>query len=155
MSDRDSAIVATPTSRSGPPRLDGLTRKVAWRLIPFLCVLYLFNILDRTNVGFARLTMKRDLDIGDNAFNWGYGIFYVGYVLFEVPANLLLLRIGARRWIARILISWGLVSCATLAVTGPWSFYAARILLGVAEAGFFPGIVLYLTSWFLPRERRG
>jgi MFS family permease len=97
--------------------------------------------------------MQPELGISDAEFDWGYGLFYFGYLTFEVPANLLMQRIGARRWMARILISWGLVSCATLAVTGPWSFYAVRILLGVAEAGFFPGIVLYLTAWFPARER--
>ncbi len=130
-----------------------LPRKVAWRLIPFLCLLYIANSVDRSNVGFARLTMQGDLGMSDDAFNWGYGIFYFGYLTFEVPANLLLRRIGARRWIARIMISWGLVSCATMTVTGATSFYAVRILLGVAEAGFFPGIILYLTYWFPARER--
>jgi ACS family tartrate transporter-like MFS transporter len=128
-------------------------RKVAWRLLPFLCLLYLLNILDRANVGFARLTMQRDLELSNQAFNIGYGIFYIGYLVFEVPANLLLHRIGARRWIARIMVSWGLVTCATFAVTDKWSFYAVRILLGIAEAGFFPGIVFYLSSWFPARER--
>jgi ACS family tartrate transporter-like MFS transporter len=128
-------------------------RKVAWRLLPFLALLYLLNILDRTNVGFARLTMERDLGITPDQFDFGYGIFYLGYFLFEVPANLLLRRVGARRWISRIMISWGLVTCLTLAVTEIWGFYWVRILLGVAEAGFFPGIVLYLTFWFPARER--
>jgi ACS family tartrate transporter-like MFS transporter len=128
-------------------------RKVTWRLIPFLALLYIFNILDRANVGFARLTMQGDLGMDREVFDLGYGIFYFGYLLFEVPANLLLHRIGARLWIARIMITWGLVTCATIAVTGPWSFYLVRILLGVAEAGFFPGIILYLTYWFPARER--
>jgi MFS transporter, ACS family, tartrate transporter len=128
-------------------------RKVAWRLLPFLCVLYLFNIIDRANVGIARRTMQPDLQMSDREFDFGYGVFYFGYLLFEVPANLLLRRIGARRWIARIMISWGLVTCVTLAVTGVWTFYGARILLGIAEAGFFPGIVFFLTFWFPARER--
>jgi ACS family tartrate transporter-like MFS transporter len=127
--------------------------KVTWRLVPFLALLYVFNILDRSNVGFARLTMQADLGMSRAVFDLGYGMFYLGYLLFEVPANLLLVRVGARAWIARIMITWGLVSCATLAVTGPWGFYLLRILLGVAEAGFFPGIVLYLTYWFPARER--
>jgi ACS family tartrate transporter-like MFS transporter len=138
---------------TGEPALSPPYPKVRRRLLPFLCLLYIFNILDRSNVGFARLTMRKDLDLSPEVFDLGYGIFYFGYLVFEVPANLLLRRVGARRWIARILVSWGLVSCATLAVTGPWSFYAVRILLGVAEAGFFPGIVLYLTYWFPARER--
>jgi ACS family tartrate transporter-like MFS transporter len=128
-------------------------RKVAWRLIPFLGFLYVLNLLDRSNVGFARKAIQHDLELSPEAFDLGYGIFYLGYLAFEVPANLLLRRVGARRWIARIMISWGLVSCATLAVTGPASFYAVRILLGVAEAGFFPGIIFYLTFWFTARER--
>ncbi len=128
-------------------------RIVAWRLIPFVCLLYLLNILDRVNVGFARLNMQGDLQLSDSAFNLGYGMFYVGYLFFEVPSNLLMRRVGARRWIARIMISWGLVSSATMFVHDQWSFYALRILLGVAEAGFFPGIILYLSYWFPDRER--
>jgi ACS family tartrate transporter-like MFS transporter len=128
-------------------------RKVTLRLVPFLCLLYVLNILDRVNVGFARLRMLPDLEMDKEVFSFGYGLFYFGYLLFEVPSNLLLRRFGARRWISRIMVSWGLVSCATLLVTGPWSFYLIRILLGVAEAGFFPGIILYLTYWFPARER--
>lgn len=128
-------------------------RKVARRLIPTLCILYIFNILDRANVGFARLTMQDDLRMSKEVFDFGFGMFYVGYLLFEVPSNLLLRRVGARRWIARIMISWGLVSCLTMFVRDAWSFYLVRILLGVAEAGFFPGIILYLTYWFPARER--
>lgn len=128
-------------------------RKVVWRLIPFVCVLYLLNILDRVNVGFARLQMQDDLKLSDTTFNLGYGMFYVGYLLFEVPSNLLLRRFGARKWIARIMISWGLISSLTMFVRDVWSFYALRILLGIAEAGFFPGIILYLSFWFPARER--
>lgn len=130
-------------------------RKVTWRLVPFLCLLYFFNILDRSNVGFAfaKTRMAQDIGVDDRLFELGIGIFYFGYLAFEVPANLLMRRFGARRWMARIMISWGLVSCATMAVTGPVSFYAVRILLGVAEAGFFPGIILYLTYWYPARER--
>jgi MFS transporter, ACS family, tartrate transporter len=129
-------------------------RAVFWRLVPFLCFLYVLNLLDRTNVSFARLTMLGDLSMSQSDFDWGYGIFYLGYLAFEVPSNLLLRRVGARRWIARIMITWGLVTCVTAAVTGAWSFYGVRILLGIAEAGFFPGIVLYLTFWF-PAPQRG
>ena len=128
-------------------------RKVAWRLIPFVCLLYVLNILDRSNVGFARLQMQDDLGLSEGTFNLGYGMFYVGYLLFEVPSNLLLLRVGARRWIARIMISWGLISALTLLVNDQWSFYGLRILLGIAEAGFFPGIILYLSYWFPNRKR--
>lgn len=123
-------------------------RKAIWRLVPFLAVLYAFNIIDRANVGFARLQMKDSLGLTDAVVDWGYGIFYVGYLVFEVPSNMFLRRFGARRWIARIMISWGLVSTLTAWVIGPVSYFSARILLGVAEAGFFPGIIYYMTAWF-------
>ena len=97
-------------------------RKVAWRLVPFICVLYVFNILDRSNLGFARLRMQDDLGLTEAMFNLGYGIFYLGYIIFEVPSNLLLHRFGARKWIARIMISWGLVSCCTMFVTDQCTF---------------------------------
>jgi ACS family tartrate transporter-like MFS transporter len=128
-------------------------RKVTWRLIPFIFVLYVVNILDRVNVGFARLTMLDDLEMSEQAYAFGASLFYIGYLLFEVPSNLIMSRMGARRWIARIMITWGITSCAMLLVRGPWSFYALRLLLGVAEAGFFPGIILYLTYWFPARQR--
>ncbi len=129
-------------------------RKATWRLVPFLCLLYVLNLLDRSNVGFARVGgMEQALGMSEQEFNIGYGIFYLGYLAFEVPSNLLLRRVGARRWMGRIMISWGMVTMITLWVTGPWSFYGARILLGIAEAGFFPGIVYYLTAWFPARER--
>lgn len=128
-------------------------RKVAWRIVPFLCLLYVLNILDRANVGFARLSMQDDLGLSKATFDLGFGMFYIGYILFEVPSNLLLMRFGARRWIARIMITWGLVSAATMFARDIWTFYALRILLGVAEAGFFPGIILYLSQWFPDRQR--
>lgn len=128
-------------------------RQVAWRIVPFICLLYVLNILDRANVGFARLKMQDDLGLTKAAFDLGYGMFYVGYILFEVPSNLLMRRFGARRWIARIMITWGLVSAATMFARDLWSFYALRILLGIAEAGFFPGIILYLGDWFPDRQR--
>src|SRR5262245_50750181 len=103
-------------------------RKVAWRLIPLLCVLYVFNILDRGNVGIARLTMEPDLDIKPELYDLGIGLFYIGYLLFEVPSNLLLRRVGARRWISRIMISWGLVTCLTMFVSTAAGFYLVRIL---------------------------
>ncbi len=127
--------------------------KVAWRLVPFLALLYVFNIIDRSNVGFARLSMTKDIGLTDVVIDLGYGLFYVGYLLFEVPSNLLLRRLGARAWIARIMISWGMVSMLTAFVSGPTSYYGARILLGVAEAGFFPGIIYYLTAWFPAAQR--
>jgi ACS family tartrate transporter-like MFS transporter len=134
-----------------PPR--PVLGKVIRRLLPFLFLLYVVNILDRVNVGFARLQMLDDLDLGEEVYALGAGIFYVGYVAFEVPSNLILNRLGARRWISRIMISWGLITCMMMQVRGPWSFYLLRIALGFAEAGFFPGIILYLTYWFPARER--
>ena len=127
--------------------------KVTLRLIPFLFLLYVVNILDRVNVSFARLQMLDDLGMGEEVYALGFGLFYVGYLAFEVPSNLILRRTGARRWIARIMVSWGLITCAMLFVRGPWTFCLLRVLLGFAEAGFFPGIILYLTWWFPARER--
>ena len=136
------------------PSLEQQTlRTVAWRLVPFVCVLYLLNILDRANVGFARLQMQDDLGLTEATFNLGYGMFYVGYLLFEVPSNLLMRRVGARLWIARIMITWGIISSLTVLAQDQWTFYGLRVLLGVAEAGFFPGIILYLSYWFPNRER--
>jgi ACS family tartrate transporter-like MFS transporter len=136
-------------------REQAIFNKVSRRLIPFLFLLYVVNILDRVNVSFARLGMLSDLGMGEGVYALGSGLFYIGYLLFEVPSNLILSRTGARRWIARIMISWGLVTSAMMLVQGLWSFYLLRILLGFAEAGFFPGIILYLTYWFPARERAG
>ena len=144
----------TPSpSRSEDPIAGRALRKAAWRILPFLFLLYVFNILDRVNVGFARLTMQDDLGMSEDMFNIGFGIFYIGYLFFEVPSNLILVRVGARRWIARIMVSWGIVSISMMFVTSTTGFYVARFLLGVAEAGFFPGIILYLTQWFPARMR--
>jgi len=121
---------------------------VAWRLIPLLGVLYFFAFLDRVNVGFAALTMNADLGLSAAVFGLGSGIFFIGYVLFEIPSNIALERFGARIWIARIMFTWGVLSGAMAFVTGPASFYTVRFLLGVAEAGFFPGIIYLLTCWF-------
>ena len=128
-------------------------RKASRRLIPFLVLCYAVNFLDRVNVGFAGLAMNDDLGFTPDVFGFGAGIFFVGYILFEIPSNLALARFGARIWIARIMISWGLVAIAMGFVAGETSFYVLRFALGVAEAGFFPGIILYLTYWF-PREER-
>jgi ACS family tartrate transporter-like MFS transporter len=149
---QDGAAVAGETSRVAidGPRLMG---KIAWRLIPFLCVLFVVNYLDRTNIAMAKLRMMKDTGLDDEMFGLGAGLFFIGYFVFEVPSNLILERVGARRWIARIMITWGIISGAFMFVRGPWSFYALRFLLGVAEAGFFPGIVLYLTYW-VPERRR-
>ncbi len=127
--------------------------KAARRLIPFLVLCYAVNFLDRVNVGYAALAMNADLGFTPSIFGIGAGIFFVGYILFEIPSNLALQHFGARIWIARIMISWGLISTAMALVGGELSFYAMRFLLGVAEAGFFPGIILYLTYWFPARER--
>ncbi len=129
-------------------------RKVTMRIVPFLFICYLAAYLDRVNVGFAKLQMLHELDLSETVFGFGSGIFFLGYVLFEVPSNVIMLRVGARAWIARIMITWGLISAATAFVHTPLSFYVLRFLLGVAEAGFIPAILLYLTQWF-PAERRG
>jgi MFS transporter, ACS family, tartrate transporter len=128
-------------------------RKVAWRLIPLMGLLYLMAFLDRVNIGFAALTMNSDLAFSATVFGSGAGVFFLGYVLFEVPSTLILHKVGARRWIARIMITWGLLSAAMALIRTPSEFYVLRFLLGVAEAGFFPGMILYLTYWF-PAQRR-
>jgi ACS family tartrate transporter-like MFS transporter len=125
-----------------------VVRKAAWRLLPFLCVVYFVAYLDRVNVGFAALTMNTDLGLTATQFGFGAGIFFFSYFLFEVPSNFALQRFGARVWIARIMITWGVISVAMAFVKGPTSFAILRFLLGIAEAGFFPGMVLYLTYWF-------
>jgi ACS family tartrate transporter-like MFS transporter len=129
--------------------------KVTWRIIPFVMLLYFVAFIDRVNIGFAALTMNRELGFSASVFGFAAGIFFIGYFLFEVPSNLVLHRIGARIWIARVMISWGLVSGAMALVQGATSFYALRFLLGAAEAGFFPGIILYLSYWFPQRQRAG
>ena len=133
--------------------LQGAIRKAALRFVPLLTVAYLFNYLDRTSLGFAALTMNHAIGLSAAQFGFGAGLFFVGYSTFEVPSNLMLYRVGARRWLARIMISWGLVSAATAFVTGPNSFYAIRLLLGVAEAGFFPGVTYFLAAWFPAQYR--
>jgi ACS family tartrate transporter-like MFS transporter len=128
-------------------------RKVTWRLIPFLFVLYVIAWLDRVNVGFAGLEMNADLGFSSTVFGFGSGIFFVGYCLFEIPSNLILERVGARLWIARIMVTWGLISAGLMLVRTPPLFYLLRFLLGVAEAGFFPGVIYYLSLWY-PAEHR-
>ncbi|HOW69856.1 MAG TPA: MFS transporter [Phycisphaerae bacterium] len=127
--------------------------KVLLRLIPCIVVLYVFNYLDRVNVSFAKLTMNDDLGFSETVYGIGSGIFFVSYFLFEVPSNLIMQRVGARIWLARIMISWGIISSAMLFVRGPTSFYTLRFLLGAAEAGFAPGILLYLTYWLPLRHQ--
>ncbi len=127
--------------------------KVDVRLIPFLFLCYILAYLDRVNVGFAKLQMLKDLSLSDAAFATGAGIFFIGYFFFEVPSNVLLKKFGARMWIARIMISWGVISACMIFVRGAWSFYTMRFLLGIAEAGFFPGVIFYLTLWYPSRLR--
>ena len=127
--------------------------KVDWRLIPFLFLCYILAYLDRVNIGFAKLQMLNDLKLSDSAFAIGAGIFFIGYFFFEVPSNILLKKCGARAWIARIMISWGIISSAMVFVQNEWTFYIMRFLLGIAEAGFFPGIIFYLTLWYPSRLR--
>ncbi|MBN3762521.1 MFS transporter [Burkholderia sp. Ac-20365] len=123
-------------------------RKAAWRFIPLLALAYFFNYLDRTSVGFAALTMNRDLGLTATQFGWGAGIMFAGYCICEVPSNLALYRFGARRWLARIMITWGVMAAATALAVGPTSFYVIRLLLGIGEAGFFPGVIFFLAVWF-------
>jgi D-galactonate transporter len=132
---------------------DRIYAKVTWRLLPFLMLCYVVAYLDRVNVGFARLQMLSDLHFSETVYGLGAGMFFIGYFLFEVPSNLLLHRVGARLWIGRIMITWGLVSASFMFIRTPASFYILRFILGIAEAGFFPGIILYLTYWY-PSERR-
>ena len=128
--------------------------KVSWRLLPLIVVAYLVAFIDRTNIAVASLTMNKDLGFSATLYGIGAGIFFLGYALFEVPSNMVLQKVGARLWIARIMITWGIVSGLMATVVGPWSFLSLRFLLGVAEAGFFPGMILYFTYWY-PAEYRG
>lgn len=130
-----------------------VVRKLLLRLLPFLFLLYIVNYLDRINVGFAALQMRTQLGFSDKVFGTGFGIFFWGYLLLQVPSNLGLARVGARRWMAAIMVVWGIVSCAMIFVRTPHGFYAMRFALGAAEAGFFPGIILYLRNWFPSNAR--
>jgi MFS family permease len=131
-----------------------LYRKIAWRIVPFVFVCYVVNFIDRVNIGFAKLHLLRDLKLDDAAFGIAAAMFFVGYVLFELPSNLLLVRIGVRKTLMRIMVLWGLVTIALMFAQGARSLYVLRFLLGVAEAGFFPGIIFYLSQWF-PNAQRG
>lgn len=128
-------------------------RKASWRLLPFLGLMLVLNFLDRANVGFARTAFQADTGLSDAAYAFGAGILFIGYALFEVPSNLMLQRVGARLWLSRIMISWGLVSAAMVFADTPLKYYTVRFLLGVCEAGFYPGVLLYLTYWFPAKER--
>jgi len=151
-----NTITATSPGQPGhvDSTADAVYRKVAWRLIPLLFLCYIAAYLDRVNVGFAKLQMQQALQFSDSVYGFGAGIFFIGYFIFEIPSNVLLHKVGAGRWIARIMVTWAVLSAATMFVNSATTFYVVRFLLGVAEAGFFPGIILYLTYWF-PAARRG
>ncbi|MES2105082.1 MAG: MFS transporter [Pseudomonadota bacterium] len=154
MSSSDTSNVGR-TSGSGDSSFEEATyRKLTWRLVPFLFLCYIVAYLDRVNVGFAKLQMLGDLQFSETVYGLGAGIFFIGYFLFEVPSNIILHKVGARVWIARIMLTWGVLSAAMMFIATPTQFYVLRFLLGLAEAGFFPGIILYLTYWF-PAARRG
>ena len=136
-----------------PVDAKALYSKISWRLIPYIFFLYILAYLDRVNVGFAALEMRRDLALSATVYGTGAGIFFLGQVLFDLPSNLLLGKVGPRLWIARIMISWGIIATCMSLIKGPHSFYAMRLLLGISEAGFFPGMILYLSFWFPSAER--
>jgi len=136
-----------------PARRHRVLRQVQRRIVPFAFICYVVAYIDRVNIGFASTQLQRDLGLSATEYGLGAGLFFLGYCLFEIPSNLILERVGARRWIARIMIVWGLVSMATMFITDVWSFMVARVVLGIAEAGFFPGMVLYLTYWIPAAER--
>ncbi len=128
-------------------------RKITWRIMPYLFLCYVLAYVDRVNVGFAKLQMQQDLGMSDSVYGLGAGLFFIGYFLFEVPANMVLQRIGARRWIGPLMMAWGVISACTLFVQGAASFYAFRFVLGIVESGFFPGVILYLTYWYTQKRR--
>ena len=148
-----SSTPAAPTTTTADDLQPRTMRKVAARLIPVLLVLYVIAYLDRVNVTFAQDKLQEDLGFSSAVYGFGAGVFFIGYFFLEVPSNLALHKFGARKWMARIMITWGIISACTMLVKGPLSFYGVRFLLGVAEAGFFPGMILYLSYWFPARER--
>jgi D-galactonate transporter len=143
-----SAVLA-----DGSAAEDAIYRKVSWRVLPLLVVCFIFAYFDRVNISFAKLQMQGDLSLSDAAYGLGASIFFVGYFIFEVPSNIIMHRVGAKRWIARIMITWGLASTAMMFVESETSFYILRFLVGAAEAGFLPGVILYFTYWFPARRR--
>jgi len=155
LSEKGSASEVTIATRTSDADELGQrsVRRITYRIVPFLIVCYLIAYLDRVNVGFAAPTMSKDLHLTGTAYGFGAGVFFLSYFLFEVPSNLLLAHYGARKWIARIMFSWGVLSASMAAVRGPHSFYLVRFLLGFAEAGFFPGVIFYLTLWFPSAHR--
>jgi MFS family permease len=139
---------------SSTPDESSIVRKVAWRIMPLIVVCYLFAFFDRINISFAKFALQSDLHLSDTAYGLGAGLFVVGYVLFEIPSNLMLYRVGARRWIARIMVSWGIATALMVFVKAEWQFYLLRFVIGTMEAGFAPGVLFYLTLWF-PVAYRG
>jgi len=152
------ATTSTPSSSAAGDAAisdeSSVVRKVAWRIMPLIMVCYLFAFFDRINISFAKFALQSDLHLSDTAYGFGAGLFVVGYVLFEVPSNLMLYKVGARRWIARIMVSWGIATALMVFVNAEWQFYVLRFLIGAMEAGFAPGVLFYLTLWF-PVAYRG
>ncbi|GAB2873825.1 MFS transporter [Paraburkholderia jirisanensis] len=153
MSDLGAVAAQQPTT-TGIQDAAAIVRKVAWRLMPLIMICYLFAFFDRINISFAKFQLQSDLGFSDTAYGLGASLFVIGYVLFEVPSNMFLFRVGARRWIARIMISWGLATAAMVFVHTEWQFYGLRFVIGAMEAGFAPGVLYYLTLWF-PQSFRG
>jgi len=143
----------SPPSTEDPSLETAVVSRLMWRLMPFLFLLYIVAYLDRINVSFAILQMRTQLHLSDSAYGRAAGMFFAGYLLFQIPSNLILERVGVRRWIATLMVVWGIVSCLMIFIRGPLSFYSFRFLLGAAEAGFFPGIILYIKRWFPSRAR--
>ncbi|KGE08999.1 MFS transporter permease [Burkholderia gladioli] len=148
-----SSAIASDGREAGSETGIAVIRKVAWRLMPLIMICYLFAFFDRINISFAKFQLQGDLGLSDTAYGLGASLFVIGYVLFEVPSNMLLYRVGARRWIARIMISWGIATTAMVFVHTEWQFYGLRFVIGAMEAGFAPGVLYYLTLWFPPSHR--
>ncbi|MGJ7567077.1 MFS transporter [Variovorax sp. GB1R11] len=148
-----SSIAGAAVLADGSAAEDAIYRKVGWRVLPLLVVCFIFAYFDRVNISFAKLQMQGDLSLSDAAYGLGASIFFVGYFIFEVPSNIIMHRVGAKRWIARIMITWGLASTGMMFVQSETSFYILRFLVGAAEAGFLPGVILYFTYWFPARRR--
>ncbi|CAH2922536.1 MAG: Uncharacterized MFS-type transporter [uncultured Paraburkholderia sp.] len=149
----DLGAIATDGCEQSADGAAAIIRKVAWRLMPLIMICYLFAFFDRINISFAKFQLQSDLGLSDTAYGLGASLFVIGYVLFEVPSNLFLYKVGARRWIARIMISWGLATAAMVFVNNEWQFYGLRFVIGAMEAGFAPGVLYYLTLWFPPSYR--
>src|ERR1700750_3183691 len=149
-----AALTGIRVGIDSPVTEQKVVRKIAWRLMPLIIICYLFACFDRVNTSFAKTQLQHDLGLSNTAYGFGASLFVVGYVLLEVPSNMLLFKFGARRWIARIMISWGLATAAMVFVATEWQFYGLRFVIGAMEAGFAPGVLYYLTLWF-PASYRG